>query len=183
MKDYASSHNYKYKEKDDKFLIVYPSNIIQTYQANFSNVVEGEENGITFTMGYYDRLNSNNQQIKQSIISIRNKLIDLPCFYAMAKAFFQSNNYKVYLNENTNFTLIGRPEKVIKQLFTDKICEAVNRFFNNSDCEYLEGISEYLTLIYKSHLKPDQLNNLKETAIVLSSIFAMNVDFNTNHTE
>ncbi len=185
MKNYALKNNYTYEPQGK--LNRLPSKILSEIGkeglSTFNDIVKGEDKGISFSLSYFDVSKGKHGISKHTLIVIKNKKIDLPCFYTQAKTFFNSNSssYAISLYQHTDFFLTGRPEKRVKQLFTNKICDAVNRFYEHSKCKYIEGVSEFIVMIYESHILPEELDNLRISAMVLSNLFSLNEEFNTNH--
>ncbi len=179
MKNLAFRNKYKFIEDKTKFLSNSLSQIIKKNRDyKYTNVVEGVEEDFSFSMGFYDIVYSKSSEW-HSLFILKNTHIDLPCFYT--QKYYTFSEYAVKLTNKTNFYIIGRPEKLIKILFTTKVCEAITRIYKNSKCLYVEGVGEYLYLIYKYHLRPEEFENIKNIVIDLFSLFVLNDEFNTDH--
>ena len=151
----------------------------------FSNIIEDCYKDFSFAKAYfcYESSNSYNEKPAyrdfKSLFILKNPHIDLPCFYTQKNITF--SKYMVKLVNKTNFYVIGRPEKLIRYLFTTKVHEAITRMYKNIKCLNIEGVGEYIYLIYESRLSPEEFENVKNEAIDLSSIFALDEEFNTDH--
>ncbi len=151
----------------------------------FSNIIEDCYKDFSFAKVYfcYESSNSYNEKPAyrdfKSLFILKNPHIDLPCFFTQKTISF--SEYSVKLVYKTNFYVVGRPEKLIRFLFTTEVCEAITKMYRNLKCLNIEGVGECIYLIYDSHLSLEEFNNVKNDAIDLSSLFALNEEFNTDH--
>ena len=179
MRNYALQNKYEYHPNHTLILPFTSSEIIKEKCYKLQEAVIGRENDIGFTMGFYHK----EQAGLKSLFVINNTHVDLPCFLTKKYSSFSFifDEFTIRLNAENNFHLIGRPEKLIKKLFTEEVCKAISRIYDNSKCIYIEGLSEYMFLLFRYHLKPKEFDNIKNAAIALSSLFALNEEFNTDH--
>ena len=103
MKNYALQNKYDYQPNHTLILPFISSKIIKKNSYKLSKAVIGHEGDISFTMGFYDII-ENEQQMK-SLFVINNTHVDLPCF--LTKKY---SSFSFYFDEST-ISLIGKKNK------------------------------------------------------------------------
>ncbi len=180
-KDYAESNHLTFYEDKTNFI---------TEELPFENleinkylyVIEGNKDDLNYWFGLYETVpDENNATQSKSLFIIKNKHLGLPRFYIKRSGAYLAK-YKVDLENGNKFVVIGRPSKLVKQVFTPQVNMAVNRIFDSfKGIEKLEAVGEYIYIQGLPSFDIEDFVKINDILLSFSSILALNEDFNVDH--
>ena len=179
VKAYAQNNQLVFNEdKTDFFEYELPFESFDVY--DFFSVFEGNKEDLNYWFGLCE-LKVKDKNVNKSLLIIKNKHLGLPRFYVRRNGD-SSNRYKVDLEYEKRFIVVGRPSKVVKQVFTYQVNEFLNRIFESfKGIEKIEVADEYMCVQCLPSFNQEEFAGFKDMILAFSSILAQNEEFNVDH--